>query len=83
VCGGDVAERKPLPGPLRSALHTLRVAPARALYVGDTVEDVAMGKAAGTRTAAVLGGFSPRDVLEAAGPDYVLGTLPDLLPLLR
>ncbi|MDQ7842171.1 MAG: HAD family hydrolase [Armatimonadota bacterium] len=83
VCGGDVAERKPLPAPLRQALAVLGVAPAVSLYVGDTVEDVMMGKAAGTLTAAVLGGFADREVLQAAAPDYLLESLQELAVLVR
>jgi len=82
VCGGDVEQRKPLPGPLLHALAALRTAPSFALYVGDTIEDVQMGKAAQTLTAAVLGGFSGREVLEAASPDYLVGSLPELIELL-
>jgi phosphoglycolate phosphatase len=82
VCGGDVEQRKPLPGPLLHALAALRTAPHSALYVGDTVEDVEMGKAAQTVTAAVLGGFSGREVLEAASPDYLVESLPELTELL-
>ncbi|HEU4797343.1 MAG TPA: HAD family hydrolase [bacterium] len=82
VCGGDVEQRKPLPGPLLHALAALGTAPHSALYVGDTVEDVEMGKAAQTVTAAVLGGFSRREVLEAASPDYLVGSLSELTNLL-
>ena len=82
VCGGDVEQRKPLPGPLLHALGALRTAPPSALYVGDTVEDVDMGKAAQTVTAAVLGGFSRREVLEGASPDYLVESLPELTELL-
>ncbi len=80
VCGGDVPERKPHPAPLEYALRTLRTAPPSALYVGDTVEDVVMGKAAGAMTAAVLGGFSPREAFEDSLPDAVVESLKDLLP---
>lgn len=82
VCGGDVAERKPLPGPLLHALGRLEVEPERSLYVGDTVEDVAMAKAAGARVAAVLGGFGTRDALLAEGPDALVTSLEELSPLL-
>lgn len=78
VCGGDVPERKPHPGPLNHALRLLRIAPAAGVYVGDTAEDVTMGKAAGVTTAAVLGGFSTRDVLERTSPDLLLPSLRDL-----
>ncbi|HXF82041.1 MAG TPA: HAD family hydrolase [bacterium] len=82
VCGGDVPERKPLPGPLRYALERLGVDPPAALYVGDTVEDIAMARAAGTRCAAVLGGFGDRDALAAAQPDAIVTSLAELGTLL-
>lgn len=81
VCGGDVADRKPLPGALLHALAHLAADPAAAIYVGDTVEDVAMGQAAGTLTAAVLGGFSSREQLAATRPDYLVDSLTDLIEI--
>lgn len=78
VCGGDVAERKPLPGPLLHALDLLGVGPELALYVGDTVEDIVMAKAAGTRCAAVLGGFGGREALAAQQPDVLVTSLAEL-----
>lgn len=80
VCGGDVPERKPHPGPLIRALEVTGVAPEGALYVGDTVDDVAMGKAAGVLTAAILGGFSGPDLFEVSIPDIQLESLSDLVP---
>ncbi len=82
VCGGDVRERKPHPAPLQHALQHLRTSPHAALYVGDTVEDVAMGQAAGVMTGAVLGGFSSPEVFQQVVPDVVLGSLHDLVVLL-
>ncbi len=82
VCGGDVTERKPLPGALRHALAQLRAEPAASLYVGDTVEDMAMGQAAGTLTAGVLGGFSSREQLAATHPNYLIESLTDLIEIL-
>ncbi len=83
VCAGDVAERKPHPAPLVHGLIRLEVPPAAAAYVGDTVEDVEMGKAAGVTTLAVVGGFSSKEALEAAAPRGVLKSLRDLVQLLR
>lgn len=80
VCGGDVPERKPHPAPLTHALGRLEVVPAEAAYVGDTMEDVAMGKAAGVTTVAVLGGFSPQAQLAQASPDFLANSLLEMLP---
>ncbi len=82
VCGGDVPERKPHPAALARALHLADLSPQVALYVGDTAEDVAMGKAAGVYTAAILGGFSGPDLFEVSTPDVRLESLTDLIAIL-
>ncbi len=82
VCAGDLPQRKPDPAPLVHGLRRLQVLPAAAAYVGDTVEDVEMGRAAGVTTLAVLGGFSSREALEAARPARLLNSLRDLVALL-
>ncbi len=78
VCGGDVSERKPHPAPLMHALNILHLVPSATVYVGDTVEDIAMGKAAGVMTVAVLGGFAPREAFEQMVPDVLLESLSEL-----
>ena len=82
ICGGDVVERKPDPGPLRHALDRLGAAADEAAYVGDTIDDVEMGKAAGTLTIGVATGFSSWDALQEAAPAYLCRTLRDVVPLL-
>jgi phosphoglycolate phosphatase len=51
--------------------------------VGDGVQDVACGRAAGAYTVAVLGGFGSLDTLQSAGPDLVISNLSELAPALR
>lgn len=82
VCGGEVPQRKPHPEALSHALDQLVLPPQRAAYVGDTVEDVEMGRAAGTLTVAVLGGFSLPGALEQARPDILLPSLSEFPNLL-
>ncbi|HEY6103372.1 MAG TPA: HAD family hydrolase [bacterium] len=82
ICGGDITERKPQPGPLLHALRRLGAAPGDAVYVGDTIDDVAMGKAAGALTIGVATGFSSWEALQEAAPAYLCRTLPDVVPLL-
>ena len=77
----DVTHPKPHPEPVLVALRRLGVAPEEALFVGDSPHDVAAGRAAGTRTAAVLWGPFPRAALEAAGPDALLEAQADVLAL--
>ncbi len=70
VIGGDTtASRKPDPAPLRAALDLLGVEPADAWMVGDGIQDLRAGRAAGTRTVAALYGFRDAASLRAEGAD--------------
>lgn len=80
VGADDVARPKPDPEPVLAALAALGVtAPGRALLVGDSPWDVRAGRAAGTRTAAVLWGPFAREALAPERPDYVVERTVDLL----
>lgn len=83
VCGGEVPQRKPHPEALLYALDRLALSPQQAAYVGDTVEDIEMGRGAGAVTIAVLGGFAPSEALEQASPDVMLTSLADFPELLH
>ena len=52
------------------------------VYVGDSIHDVAAGRAAGMRTVSVLWGPFERPVLECAGPDYIVERPENLVDLL-
>lgn len=82
VCGGDVPERKPHPAPLTRALALTRMSPEVSVYVGDTVDDVVMGKAAGVLTAGVLGGFTSPEAFAESAPDVLVESLTDLVAIL-
>jgi len=58
VVGGDSGELKPHPQPLWSACERLRVAPAQALMVGDSLNDVLAARAAGVRIVCVTYGYN-------------------------
>ncbi|MBK8974704.1 MAG: HAD-IA family hydrolase [Planctomycetes bacterium] len=70
IVGGDTTpERKPSPVPLRAALAMLG-RPAGVLWaVGDGLQDLRAGRAAGLRTVAALYGFGDPDALRAEGAD--------------
>jgi pyrophosphatase PpaX len=78
----DVTRHKPHPEPVLRALESLDVAPAEAVFVGDSVHDMASGRAAGTATAAVLWGPFDRTRLEPTAPDHWLSAPTDLLAIL-
>jgi HAD superfamily hydrolase (TIGR01549 family) len=75
VCGGETAERKPHPEPLRVALGRLGLEPDEAAYVGDSPEDVLMARSAGVLAIGVPGGFPNREALAAAAPDLLCPSL--------
>ena len=81
AAGGD-GPLKPDPFILELVLGQLAIAPRDAWMVGDGPQDVGAGKAAGTLTIGVLEGFVDPARLREAGPDVLLATLHELLPLL-
>jgi phosphoglycolate phosphatase len=75
--GGD-GPLKPSPEPMLALARELSVAPQDIWVVGDGVQDVASGDAAGCTTIAVLGGFASEQALRAAHPDALIPSLADL-----
>ncbi len=83
VVGCDSSTRhKPDPEPVHLALHRLDCRPEHAIFVGDSIHDIAAGNAAGVRTVAATWGAGRREELEPAGPTFLLDRIPDLLGLL-
>jgi len=75
VCADLPQDRKPSPGMLLAACRQLGVDPANLLYVGDSPSDIAAARSAGCHVVAVTYGYGDYDVLAAARPDGLLGTL--------
>jgi phosphoglycolate phosphatase len=69
VDGDSLADRKPSPEPCRLALRELGSAPGRGTMIGDGVQDLRAGKAAGLRTTAALFGYRDAAALRAEGAD--------------
>jgi len=70
IVGGDtLPQRKPSPEPLRAALRELGIAAASAVMVGDGVQDLRAGKAAGLSTIGCLFGYGDIATLRAEGAD--------------
>lgn len=80
VTADDVRRGKPDPEPVHRALDALGLDdPSRVLFVGDSPWDLKAGRAAGTRTAAVLWGpYDPAHLAREA-PDFTLGDIRELL----
>ena len=69
VDGESVPAKKPSPEPCRRALRELGVSGARGTMIGDGVQDLRAGKAAGLRTVGALFGYREPQVLRAEGAD--------------
>jgi phosphoglycolate phosphatase len=79
ILGGDSTQNpKPHPEPLLKAMDTCRALPSETVMVGDSVTDIAAGKAAGVVTCGIRGGFQPSKRLEAAGCDLIIESLREL-----
>jgi phosphoglycolate phosphatase len=73
---------KPHPAMLHAALAEAGADPAQAVMIGDTTYDIAMGRAAGTRTLGVGWGYHPPAALAGAGADRILDSFEALVPAL-
>lgn len=63
---------------IRFFLETLETPPDRAVYIGDTVNDMRHAHAAGIRRAAITTGYHSRPALEAERPDFIFDSLTEL-----
>ena len=83
IVGVDVCTRhKPHPEPVLIALHRLGYEPRDAVFVGDSVHDIAAGNAAGVQTIAALWGPFSREELAPSEPTHFLeriASLPQLV----
>ena len=69
VCGPDTTHKKPHPEALLLALRRLGIPSGRAVYVGDSPEDVEMARSAGAWSIGIPGGFPNVAALERSRPD--------------
>jgi phosphoglycolate phosphatase len=79
LCSGEVSQPKPHPEMVLSICRDLAVLPREAVFIGDTVNDMKMGKRAGLALTigAVEGGVTPREELEKVA-DIVVDSIRDL-----
>jgi phosphoglycolate phosphatase-like HAD superfamily hydrolase len=66
---------------LPGLLDQFGASPRQAVMVGDAVSDIRAGRANGMRTAAVTWGWQRRELLAAAGPDWIFTRVEALLTL--
>lgn len=78
----DIKNPKPDPEPVNRALALLDSPPQTSLMVGDSPTDIEAGQNAGTFTAGVAWTIHGTEALQAANPDFMLGSMPDLFDAL-
>jgi pyrophosphatase PpaX len=77
------SRHKPEPEPVEVALRRLGYPASEAVFVGDSVHDIASGNAAGVVTVAALWGPFTHQTLAAAGPTETLPRIEELPALLE
>lgn len=83
VCNEDVTNKKPHPEGLIVAIHRLEKHPDVCCYVGDSPEDVQMGRRANVRTIGILSGYPNSKKLPGANPDFCFDSILHLLSHFR
>lgn len=78
ICHEQIRNRKPHPEGIEIAMQQLGVVPGQTCYVGDSPEDIEMGKSAGVVTVGVRSSYPTSWKLQAAAPDIYLQSLADL-----
>lgn len=82
VLGVDYQRKpKPNPDPVLQCLEHFGVDADEALVVGDMAVDIQMGVAAKCRTCGVTWGNGSSEQLAAAGADFIIDSMPELLSL--
>jgi phosphoglycolate phosphatase len=74
----DDAPSKPHPGMALAAMRETGALPHDTVVVGDTVFDIEMARAAGTRAIGVAWGYHPAQVLRDAGADAMIADFSEL-----
>lgn len=84
VLGADsLAEMKPSPLPLRYFMRENGLEAAEVVMIGDGVNDVRAGKAAGILTIGVTFGVASREEMAAEKPDHIIDHMADLLEIIE
>jgi len=78
VCAEHITHKKPHPEGLDIALRRLKCSPARAAFIGDTPEDIEMGKQAAVFTIGVRSTYPSSVRIQSYDPDLYLNTIAEL-----
>jgi HAD superfamily hydrolase (TIGR01509 family) len=79
VCNEDVSDKKPNPEGLHKAMSSLDKQLEACCYVGDSADDVEMGKRAKVQTIGILSRYPGSHKLSAANPDFCFDSITQIL----
>jgi HAD superfamily hydrolase (TIGR01509 family) len=83
VCDEDVIHKKPHPEGLETAMSQINKRCNACCYVGDSPQDVEMGKRAGIVTIGICGRYPNSQKILAAEPDFWLASISELIDCLE
>ncbi len=78
LCHEQMENRKPHPEGLETAMRLLNSLPEESCYLGDSPEDIEMGKRAGLLTVGVQSAYPTNWKLRSASPDIYIQSLTEL-----
>jgi len=79
VCHEQMENRKPHPEGLETAMRLMNRSREESCYIGDSPEDIEMGKRAGLLTVGVRSAYPTNWKLERSNPDIFIQSLSELL----
>jgi phosphoglycolate phosphatase len=83
VSRNDVKALKPNSEGIRLALKRLQVQRERALFIGDSLDDIHAAREADLGVIIILGGENPKPDLLSANPDFLIQTYAELIAFLE
>jgi HAD superfamily hydrolase (TIGR01662 family) len=78
ICHEQIRNRKPHPEGLEIAMRLMNCSQEESCYIGDTPEDIEMGKRAGLLTVGVRSAYPTNWKLESSSPDIYIQSLTEL-----
>ncbi|HYK87171.1 MAG TPA: HAD family hydrolase, partial [Acidobacteriota bacterium] len=83
ICNEDTVNKKPDPEGLHKAIEAMSKRPETCAYVGDSPEDIEMGKRAQVLTVGVRSAYPGSKRILSARPEVYLESLPEMLHIFK
>jgi HAD superfamily hydrolase (TIGR01509 family) len=83
ICGEDVVNRKPHPEGLELAMALVKKSPECCCYVGDSPEDIEMGRRARVQTVGIRSGYPGSRNLAQAFPELLFDSVEQFMTALK